>query len=95
MGIDLVDVFPFMLRHSKHSERFSTACIMLILSEKEVQNLIDIEELIAALEQAHIQYSTGKAALYKSVGIAIQDVATAHLVYQKALQRKVGTHVEI
>jgi len=33
--------------------------------------------------------------LYKSVGIAIQDVATAHLVYHKALKRNVGAHVEI
>ncbi|HWO41736.1 MAG TPA: ornithine cyclodeaminase family protein [Candidatus Eisenbacteria bacterium] len=33
--------------------------------------------------------------LYKSVGIAVQDVAAAHLVYQKALEQKVGTHVEI
>lgn len=33
--------------------------------------------------------------LYKSVGIAVQDVATAHLVYQKALDRKVGVRVEI
>ena len=33
--------------------------------------------------------------LYKSVGIAIQDVATANLVYRKAVERHVGTHVEI
>lgn len=33
--------------------------------------------------------------LYKSVGIAIQDVATAHLVYQRAIERKVGVNVEI
>ena len=37
--------------------------IMLILSEKEVEALIDIDELIAALERAHIQYSTGKAVM--------------------------------
>lgn len=157
---------------------------MLVLSEKQVQSLIDIQELIAALEQAHIQYSTGKAVmpvclvvplpqihgritsmpgylnedralgmkvvtyfqdkpqhglpaimaecgdillalkeqsvaqtvihgeigevlagtksararadditLYKSVGIAIQDVAAAQLVYHKALERNVGTNV--
>jgi ornithine cyclodeaminase/alanine dehydrogenase-like protein (mu-crystallin family) len=36
---------------------------MLILSEKEIQSLIDIEELIEALEQAHIQYSTGNAVM--------------------------------
>jgi len=33
--------------------------------------------------------------LYKSVGIAIQDVATAHLVYRKALEKKVGATVEV
>lgn len=37
--------------------------IMLILSEKQVQALIDLDELIAALERAHIQYSTGKAVM--------------------------------
>jgi len=36
---------------------------MLILSEQEVRSLIDIDELIAALAQAHIQYSTGKAVM--------------------------------
>lgn len=36
---------------------------MLLLSEREVQSLIDIDELITALEQAHIQYSTGKAVM--------------------------------
>jgi ornithine cyclodeaminase/alanine dehydrogenase-like protein (mu-crystallin family) len=34
---------------------------MLLLSEQQVQALIDIDELIATLEQAHIQYSTGRA----------------------------------
>jgi alanine dehydrogenase len=36
---------------------------MLLLSETQVQELIDIDELIAALSQAHIQYSTGKAVM--------------------------------
>ena len=36
---------------------------MLVLSETQVQSLIDIDELIAALEHAHIQYSTGKAVM--------------------------------
>lgn len=33
--------------------------------------------------------------LYKSVGIAIQDVATAQLVYRKAIEKRVGAEVEI
>jgi ornithine cyclodeaminase len=36
---------------------------MLVLSESNVRELIDIPELIRALEQAHIQYSTGKAVM--------------------------------
>ena len=36
---------------------------MLVLSETQVQSLIDIDELIAALEQAHMQYSTGRAVM--------------------------------
>jgi ornithine cyclodeaminase/alanine dehydrogenase-like protein (mu-crystallin family) len=38
---------------------------------------------------------TDEVTLYKSVGIAIQDVATANLVYHKALKQEVGTTVEI
>jgi alanine dehydrogenase len=36
---------------------------MLVLSETQVQSLIDVDELIAALEQAHVQYSTGRAVM--------------------------------
>jgi alanine dehydrogenase len=33
--------------------------------------------------------------IYKAVGIAIQDVATAHWVYRRALERNVGTIIEV
>ncbi|EJP6470852.1 MULTISPECIES: ornithine cyclodeaminase family protein [unclassified Clostridium] len=33
--------------------------------------------------------------LFKSVGIAVQDVVTAYKIYEKALQNKVGKEVEI
>ncbi|TAJ78106.1 ornithine cyclodeaminase, partial [bacterium] len=39
--------------------------------------------------------SAGEITLYKAVGIAIQDVATAQLVYRKAIERKIGVNVEI
>ena len=39
--------------------------------------------------------SAGEITLYKAVGIAIQDVATAKLVYQTAVEKKVGVNVEI
>ncbi len=59
---------------------------MLVLSEREVQRLLNIEEMWT--------YSA-EITLYKSVGIALQDVATAQLVYRKALAKKVGTVVEV
>ncbi len=34
---------------------------MLVISEQQVRSLVDIDELIETLENAHIQYSSGKA----------------------------------
>lgn len=53
----------------------------------------EIGEVLAGIEPG--RKSPTEITLYKSVGIAIQDVATAQLVYRKALERKVGTNVEI
>ncbi|MEE9549970.1 MAG: ornithine cyclodeaminase family protein [Candidatus Binatia bacterium] len=53
----------------------------------------EIGEVLAGLKPARA--STEEITLYKAVGIALQDVATAHLVYRKALEQKVGTVVEI
>jgi ornithine cyclodeaminase/alanine dehydrogenase-like protein (mu-crystallin family) len=39
--------------------------------------------------------NAGEVTVYKSVGIAIQDVATAHLVYRKASHANIGTHVPV
>jgi ornithine cyclodeaminase len=39
--------------------------------------------------------SPSEMTLYKSVGIAVQDVAAAQLVYRKALKLQVGTNVNI
>jgi ornithine cyclodeaminase/alanine dehydrogenase len=70
--------------------------ILLALKEKSVsENVIhgEIGEVLAGTKPGRT--SADEITLYKSVGIAIQDVATADLVYRKALERKVGTSVEI
>jgi alanine dehydrogenase len=70
--------------------------ILLAIKEKSFTELDihgEVGEVLAGSKPGRT--TAGEITLYKSVGIAIQDVATAHLVYQKALQRKVGTHVEI
>lgn len=39
--------------------------------------------------------SPDEITIYKSVGIAVEDVATANLVYQRAKERGIGTDVEL
>lgn len=70
--------------------------VLLALKEKSVSESVihaEIGEVLAGTKSGRT--SAEEITLYKSVGIAIQDVATAHLVYHKALEMKVGTIVEI
>jgi len=70
--------------------------ILLAWKEKSVGgNVIygEIGEVLAGAKPG--RRSADEITLYKSVGIAIQDVAAAHLVYRKAVERNVGSHVEI
>jgi alanine dehydrogenase len=70
--------------------------ILLALNEKSIAEdalHAEIGEVLAGTRAG--RNNTGEITLYKSVGIAIQDVAAAHLVYRKALERGIGAIVEI
>ena len=70
--------------------------ILLALNEKTIAEdalHAEIGEVLAGTRPG--RNNTGEMTLYKSVGIAIQDVAAAHLVYRKALERGIGAIVEI
>jgi alanine dehydrogenase len=73
---------------------------MLVLSESQVQNLIDLDELIAALEQAHIQYSTGKAVMPVRLVVPLPQIQgritsmPGYLSEDKALGMKVVTYFQ-
>jgi ornithine cyclodeaminase/alanine dehydrogenase-like protein (mu-crystallin family) len=70
--------------------------ILLALKEKSISEADihgEIGEVLAGSQTGRSNAS--EITLYKSVGIAIQDVATAQLVYRKALEQNVGTNVEI
>lgn len=73
---------------------------MLVLSETQVQSLIDIDELIAALEQAHVQYSTGKAVMPVRLVVPLPQIAgritsmPGFLSDDKALAMKVVTYFQ-
>ena len=53
----------------------------------------EIGEVLAGTKAGRT--GSSEVTLYKSVGIAIQDVATAQMVYRKALAQNVGTKVEV
>ena len=73
---------------------------MLLLSEKQVQGLIDIDELIDALAQAHIQYSTGNAVMPVRLVVPLPQIdgritsMPGYLNEDKALGMKVVTYFQ-
>jgi len=70
--------------------------ILLALAEKSITAdhvQAEIGEVLAGLKPGRT--GTEEITLYKSVGIAVQDVATAQLVYHKAIQKGVGTVVKV
>lgn len=73
---------------------------MLVLSEKDVQRLLNIEELIQVLEQAHIQFSTGKAVMPVRLVVPLPEIKgritsmPAYLSEDKALGMKVVTYFQ-
>jgi ornithine cyclodeaminase/alanine dehydrogenase len=70
--------------------------ILLALKENSItENSVhaEIGEVLAGTKAG--RKNTEETTLYKSVGIAIQDVAAANLVYRRALERGIGTEVEI
>jgi ornithine cyclodeaminase/alanine dehydrogenase len=79
-------------------EAIMAECGDILLAIKEgviTENHIyaEIGEILAGKKPGRT--ATNEITLYKAVGIAIQDVATAQLAYEKALERKVGTNVEV
>ncbi len=73
---------------------------MLLLSETQVQSLIDIDDLIATLEQAHIQYSTGKAVMPVRLVVPLPKIQgritsmPGYLNNDRALGMKVVTYFQ-
>ncbi len=70
--------------------------ILLAITEKMISEADiygEIGEILAGAKAGRTGAS--EITLYKSVGIAIQDVAAADLVYRKALEQGTGTKVDI
>jgi ornithine cyclodeaminase/alanine dehydrogenase-like protein (mu-crystallin family) len=70
--------------------------VLLAIKEGSIQAAdasTEIGEVLAGKKPGRT--SSSDITLYKSVGIAVQDVATAALVYRKALEKKAGVEVDI
>ena len=70
--------------------------VLLALEEKSITPghvQTEIGEVLAGTKPGRSE--PDEVTLYKSVGIAIQDVATADLVYHKALEKTLGTDVTV
>ena len=47
---------------------------MLVISEKQVKDLLDLDELISALEQAHVQFSAGKVVMPVRLVVPLPEI---------------------
>jgi alanine dehydrogenase len=75
-----------------------TECGEIVLAVEEglvsLRALVgELGELIDGTKQGRLDPSD--ITIYKSLGIAVQDVATASMVYRKALDRGLGTEIEL
>jgi ornithine cyclodeaminase/alanine dehydrogenase-like protein (mu-crystallin family) len=64
---------------------------MTFLPEERIAQLLDVQELLAILEQVLRQVLAkskprpmARHTVYKSLGIAVEDVRVARLIYRKA-----------
>ena len=73
---------------------------MLVLSKKEVQALIDIDELISILDHAHVQYSAGKTVMPVRLVVPLPQIQgritsmPGYLSEDKALGMKIVTYFQ-
>ncbi|MEA3496813.1 MAG: ornithine cyclodeaminase family protein [Bacteroidota bacterium] len=70
--------------------------IMIPFQDNEIEEshfYAELGEIITASKDARINDS--EITIFKSNGLAIQDTATAKLIYDKALEAKIGVDIEI
>jgi alanine dehydrogenase len=74
-----------------HSGEINVPLAKGIIAEKDIWG--DICEIVAGLKPGRT--SSDEITVFTSTGLAIQDAATANIVYQKALKKKIGKTIDI
>jgi len=92
---------PAILRRSKivvddveqaiHSGELNVPYSQGILSKEDIY--AELGEIVAGLKPGRVD--DGEITVFSSTGLAIQDVAVAKVVYERARERGVGTYVDI
>ncbi|MCZ7356187.1 MAG: alanine dehydrogenase [Candidatus Methanoperedens sp.] len=82
----VVDDIP----QASHSGEVNVPISKGLLSEKDI--CCELGEVIAGKKKARTKDSD--ITVFDSTGLAIQDVATADMVYQKALEKKIGIKLQ-
>ena len=60
---------------------------------KESHYYADLGEIVSGKKEA--RKSNKEITLFKSNGLAIQDTATAYIVYKKAVEQNIGTKINL
>jgi alanine dehydrogenase len=74
-----------------HSGEINVPLAQGIITEEDIWG--DICEIVAGLKPGRT--STDEITVFTSTGLAIQDAASAHIAYTRALERNLGEFVEI
>jgi alanine dehydrogenase len=78
------------IAQASHSGEINVPFSKGLLSEKDI--FCELGEIITGKKKARTRDSD--ITVFDSTGLAIQDVATANMVYQKALKEKMGISLE-
>ncbi len=64
---------------------------MLVLTKKDIEECVSILDVLEAVEK---ETEISGTTFFKSVGMALFDLLTAEKVYNKAIEKGIGTQVE-
>jgi len=78
------------ISQASHSGEINVPISKGLLSEKDI--FCELGEVITGRKKARTKDSG--VTVFDSTGLAIQDVATANMVYQKALEQKIGVKLQ-
>jgi ornithine cyclodeaminase/alanine dehydrogenase-like protein (mu-crystallin family) len=70
--------------------------VILAIREGLLDQAVPLDEIGAVIDRRAVgRHNVEEITIYKSLGVGVQDIAAAALVTRRAIERGVGTHVEL